>query len=150
MCCPANPAQKVNYWALHSADAAADAAACPAAVLAVGADAAAFAAIVDAAAVAAVGAGFCVQPSRLVLSSGAARRLELLLLPCRQARQLQGREGKGRAGQGREAKGSAGKGRAAFWRQFYDKLSTILRPQIKQNVNIHVVWYFTVWVSSQL
>ncbi len=88
VCCPANPAQKMNYWALHSVDAAADAAACPAAVLAVGADAAAFAAIVDAAAVAAVGAGFCVQPSRLVLSSGAARRLELLLLPCRKASQI--------------------------------------------------------------
>ena len=65
----------MNQLALHSAAAAA----CPAAVLAVGAAAAAFAVTVDAA----VGAGSCVQPSCLVLSSCAARRLELLLLPCK-------------------------------------------------------------------
>lgn len=67
----------MNQLALHSAAAAA----CPAAVLAVGAAAAAaaFAVTVDAA----VGAGSFVQPSCLVLSSCAARRLELLLLPCK-------------------------------------------------------------------
>ncbi len=76
-------------------------------MLAVDADAAAFAVTVDAA----VGAGFCVQPSCLVLSSYAARKLELLLLPCRKASQIKGREGKGREGKGREGKVREGKGR---------------------------------------
>ena len=101
MSCLADPAQKIHHWALHSADAAAAAeaaaaAACPAAVLAVGVDAAAFAATVDSAdaAVDAAGAGFCVQPSCLVLSSCAARKPELLLLACRQASHIwKGRKG---------------------------------------------------------
>ena len=120
MCCPAYPAQQIHQGALHSvaaavagpaaaaeaaAEAAAAAAACPAAVMAAGADAAAFAVTVDAgAAGAAVGAGFCVQSSCLALSSGAARKHELLLLPCRQASQMLGREGKGREGKGRNCR----------------------------------------------
>jgi hypothetical protein len=108
-----------------AAEAAAAAAACPAAVGAAGADAAAFAVTVDAAAAgAAVGAGFCVQSSCLALSSGAARKHELLLLPCRQASQMLKREGKGREGKGREGKGREG---TAVWRQVHKQPSVYTR-----------------------
>jgi len=70
----------MKQWALHSAAVAA--AACPVAVTAA---AAAFAVT---AAAAAAAAGFSVQPSCLVLSSCAARKPELLPLPCRKASQI--------------------------------------------------------------
>ncbi len=81
----------MKQWAVHSAAVAA--AACPVAVTAAAAafavTAAAFAAAfaVTAAAAAAAG-GFSVQPSCLVLSSCAARKPELLPLPCRKASQI--------------------------------------------------------------
>ncbi len=82
----------MKQWAVHSAAVAA--AACPVAVTAAAAafavTAAAFAAAfaVTAAAAAAAAAGFSVQPSCLVLSSCAARKPELLPLPCRKASQI--------------------------------------------------------------
>jgi len=118
-----------------AAEAAAAAAACPAAVGAAGADAAAFAVTVDAAAAgAAVGAGFCVQSSCLALSSGAARKHELLLLPCRQASQMLKREGKGREGKGREGK------ELPFGVKFISSQAfTPGCPAIKQNLKIPVI-----------
>ncbi len=81
----------MKQWAVHSAAVAA--AACPVAVTAAAAafavTAAAFAAaFAVTAAAAAAAAGFSVQPSCLVLSSCAARKPELLPLPCRKASQI--------------------------------------------------------------
>ena len=123
-----------------AAEAAAAAAACPAAVGAAGADAAAFAVTVDAAAAgAAVGAGFCVQSSCLALSSGAARKHELLLLPCRQASQMLKREGKGREGKGREGKGREGTELPFGVKFISSQAFTPGCPAIKQNLKIPVI-----------